>query len=471
VRVPAQRDTFDVLIVGSGVSGSAIAQELCRAGLRCALFEAGKHFTAATYPKEEVDASSQLYWGGGVELNHAADIGLLRPKAVGGGTIVNQALVDRFDALALDEWVAVSGAPLFSPAEMAPWYEKAEAQLSLRTLPPGSRNGNARIFEAGFRRNGYQASALRRAQKDCHNEDGNDCIECLQGCPLDSKQSTPVTTLKRALEAGLELHSECEVLEIRSDAAGTELVARSKDGTKARYRGARLVLAAGAIGNSKLLLQSGYGDRLPALGKGFYTHPQEMVLALYDEPVDAFRGAFQTMKSDDAGFRRRGFKLENVFAPPVGLAMLLPERGKKHQALMKRLRHFACIEVAVRDTAAGRIRLGDGGVTRIEKGWNAEDRRRREEGLNAISRIFRSTGARRILPGRLTIGLHLMGGCALGRDPSSSVVDDRFRLHGEKRVFAADSSIFPSAPGLNPSLTILALSLRAANGLLEEARA
>ncbi len=453
---------YDALIVGSGVSGSAFAQELCRAGLKCALFEAGKHFTAATYPREEIDASSQLYWAGGIELNRRADLGLLRPKAVGGGTIVNQALADRFDALALDEWEALSGTSLFSPREMAPWYEKAEAQLSLQTIPSSKRNRNARIFDEGFRRNGYQAAALRRAQKDCKNEEGNDCIECLQGCPLDSKQSTPVTTLKHALEAGLELYAETEVLGVRSDDDGAEVHVRLKDGTLAHFSGRRLILAGGAIGNSKLLLQSGYADKLPATGTGFYTHPQEMVLALYDEPVDAFRGSFQTMKSDDPGFRRQGFKLENVFAPPVGLAMLLPQAGKAHQTMMTRLRHFACIEVAVRDTNAGQIRVGPGGATVVDKNWNAEDLRRRAAGMNAISRIFRSTGARQILPGRVTIGLHLMGGCALGRDPKTSVVGADFRLHGEKHVYSADSSVFPSAPGLNPSLTILALSLRAA---------
>ncbi len=458
---------YDALIVGSGVSGSAIAQELCRAGWKCALFEAGKHFTAATYPREEIDGSSQLYWSGGVELNHRADIGLLRPKAVGGGTIVNQAPADRFDSLALDEWHEISGAGLFSPNEMETWYERAESQLCLKTLEPSQRNGNARIFEEGFRKNGYRSGSLRRAQKDCHNEQGNDCIECLQGCPLDSKQSTPVTTLKRALEAGLELHSECEVVGMRSDSHGAEITTREKDGSEGKYRGKRLVLAAGAIGNSRLLLASGYGAKLPWLGRGFFTHPQEMVLALYSEPVDAFKGAFQTMKSDEPRFRRDGFKLENVFAPPVGLAMLLPEMGARHQELMERLRHFACIEVAVRDTCEGRISLGPKGATRIEKDWNAEDRRRRAAGLDAIGRIFRSTGAERVLPGKFAIGLHLMGGCALGTDAETSVVGEDFRLHGEKNVYAADSSIFPSAPGLNPSLTILALSLRAASEILK----
>jgi choline dehydrogenase-like flavoprotein len=60
-----------------------------------------------------------------------------------------------------------------------------------------------------------------------------------------------------------------------------------------------------------------------------------------------------------------------------------------------------------------------------------------------------------------------MGGCALGTDPARSVVGPDFRLHGHRRTFVCDSSLFPSAPGINPSLTVMALALRAA----EEVRA
>lgn len=459
---------YDAIIVGSGVSGSAMAQELCAAGLKVALLEAGKHFTRHTYPREEVDGSSQLYWSGGVELTHQSDIGLLRPKAVGGGTIVNQALADRFDESALGEWTRLSGVDQLSVGALTPWYERAESQLNLQKIPRQYWNRNAEIFAEGFAKNGYRCAPLRRAQKDCHFEAGNDCIECLQGCPIDSKQSTPVTTLARALAAGLDLHAECEAYLVKSDRDGVEVRAVGTDG-EIRFFGRRLILAAGAIGNTKLLFQSGFGERMPALGKNFFTHPQDMVLGLYDEPVDAFRGPFQALKSDDENFRAQGFKLENVFAPPVGLAMLLPGVGRNHQALMKKLRYLACVEVAVRDTSPGTIHVSPDGRVRIEKSWNAEDRRRQTAGLNAITRILRSTGARRLLRGRVTIGLHLMGGCAIGEDSQAAIVGPNFHLHGHRHIYCADSSVFPSAPGLNPSLTILALSLQGAQTVLQEA--
>jgi len=462
--------TYDVIIVGSGVSGSFFSKPLCDAGLRCLMLEAGHLFSAETFPREEVDANAQLFWSGGIEFNRDVSIGLLRPKAVGGGSIVNQALVDRFDAAAFEEWKSIAGVSFFDLGEMQPWYELAEKELCIQSIPEKYWNSNARIFQKGCELHGYRYATLRRAQNDCRFEEGNDCILCLFGCPRDSKQSTLITVLKKALERGLELVSDFEVHFIGMK-NGTVLVkGTGKDGREGSFTAERLVLAAGAIGNTKLLLSSGFGERLPALGRGFYTHPQTMSFGLYDEPIRAHKGPFQALKSDDPNFRENGFKLENVFAPPGATAMLLPGFGESHQRLMEKMDHFACIEVAVRDTEPGTIRMRGSHIV-IEKKLNAEDKRRRDQGLAVVDHIFRSTGAKRIIRGGLPIGLHLMGGCAMGIHPETSVVDSQFRMHGEKNIYIADSSIFPSAPGINPSLTIMALSLRGANQMLKGRRA
>jgi choline dehydrogenase-like flavoprotein len=458
---------YDAIIVGAGVSGSWIADELTRAGKRCLVLEAGKHFPRGKYPQVEMDANSQLYWSGGIEFNATADIGFLRPKVVGGGSIVNQALVDRFEDLAWEDWARDSGGiEFFEKSKIAPHYDAVEERITIQTIPAEFRNGNAKIFEEGFQKNGYKCAPLRRAQKDCQFEKGTDCIECLAGCKLESKQSTPWTVLKRAEETGrLDLVAEFEVQRVSESSDGIEVEGITAGGARRTFRGAKLVLASGAIGNSKLLLLSGWGSRLPALGTHFYTHPQFMNLALYDRPVNSHKGPFQAFKSDDPNFRRAGFKLENVFAPPVAVSMLIPGVGSVHQELMREIIRFGCVEVAVRDVNPGRIRLS-GRKAVIDKSLGAEDQKRRLAGQNAVEKIFRSTGAKRFFPGAIGIGLHLMGGCRMGKDFKTSVVGPDFRVHGSKRVFAADSSIFPNAPGINPSMTIMALSLRGAQEIL-----
>jgi choline dehydrogenase-like flavoprotein len=465
--VASDSASSDVIVVGGGVGGSFVAKELTAAGRTVVLLEAGRQYGKGTYPRHEVDANSQLYWGGGMELNTAADLVLLRPKVVGGGSVVNQALVDRFDDDALDAWVKASGVGFLARAELERWYDRAEAELAIETIPAERRNGNAKVFLAGCEANGFQTAPLRRAQSDCRNHEGNDCIECLAGCPLESKQSMPWTLLRRAAATGrLTIVPELEVTRVAELPDRVEVEGARAGGLARTFVGKQLVLAAGAVGNSRLLLRSGLGGRLPAAGTGFYVHPQYLNLAVYGHRVEAFKGAFQSLKSADPRFRAEGFKLENVFAPPAGIAMLLRGTGAAHLELMEKLPYMACVEVAVRDTEPGRIRVDRQGNAIVHKTLNAEDRARRARGFAAIHRIWASTGAREVRDGQFGIGLHLMGGCALGTDPRRSVTGPDFRLHGFRRTFACDSSLFPNAPGINPSLTVMALALRAAQEVL-----
>ena len=56
---------FDVIIAGAGVSGSYMAAALTAQGKRCLVIEAGRYFEESKYPRNELDANSQLYWSGG----------------------------------------------------------------------------------------------------------------------------------------------------------------------------------------------------------------------------------------------------------------------------------------------------------------------------------------------------------------------------------------------------------------------
>ncbi|MBT7608124.1 MAG: GMC family oxidoreductase, partial [Bacteriovoracaceae bacterium] len=344
---------YDMIIIGAGIAGCIMAKEYAESGMNCLLLEAGKHFSKSTYPRKEIDANSQLYWSGGIELNTNADIGILRPKAVGGGSIVNQALLDRFDNVALDSFKDVSNVKYFNQNDMEKYYELALAEIALQEIPEAHRNKNAHIFIDGFKKYGYQCAPLKRAQKNCHYEEGNDCIECLAGCRIDSKQSMSITVLPKALEAGLTLESEFEVLSIKNDKTTVRVTGRDRYGDIKTFKAGNLTMASGAIGNSKLLLNSGFSKINKNIGKRFYTHPQFMTLAIYDEIINAQKGAFQSMKSDDPDFRVNKFKLENVFAPPVAISMLLPGLESQHLKKMKEITHMACIEVAVRDQNPG----------------------------------------------------------------------------------------------------------------------
>ena len=266
-----------------------------------------------------------------------------------------------------------------------------------------------------------------------------------------------MTTLRKALKDGAHLISNFEVLKIKYSTDWQE-VGGTWQGREYKFRSRKVIFAAGAIGNSKLLLNNGFGKKLPPLGKNFYTHPQYMVLGLYDKKINSHKGPLQSYKSFDPNFRRQGFKLENVFAPPVAISMLIPHIGRKHLEKMKQITQMACIEVAIRDTNPGIIRVNSSGKALVEKELNSVDQERKSAGMKAIRSIFEATGAREVIPGDLGIGLHLMGGCGIGANGSKAVVAPDFTVHDHPHFSIADSSIFPNAPGINPSLTIMALS-------------
>lgn len=448
----------DMIIIGAGPSGGIMAEGFVNQGLKCIMLEAGKHYNHQTYPHKEIDSNAQLYWGGGIEFTHQFDIGLIRPKVVGGGSIVNQALLDRFDENAWSAFKNDSGISFFNKDDMEPYYLEALSTVSVQEIPSEYRNKNAQVFIDGFEKNGFKYAPLVRAQKNCHYELGNDCIECLAGCRIDSKQSSAITTIRRAMEKGLKLKSEVEVVKIVPNNDFVDVFTVDVHGVKRVFRSKYVTLAAGAIGNSKILLMSDLSKKIPAIGNNFFTHPQFMLLGLYKEKINSHKGPFQAMKSADPDFRLKSFKLENVFAPPVAIAMLLPGFAKKHSDIMKKITHLACIEVATRDKIPGKITVSAKGKITVTKEIINEDLETRNKGYKAIHQIFQSTGAIKVINGEIGIGLHLMGGCSMGVDSNKAVISPDFNLFGFKNIFCADSSVFPNAPGINPSLTIMALS-------------
>ena len=457
----------DYIVIGSGPSGGNVAGNLFRAGADVLLLEAGKLFSKETFPRREAETSAKLYWGGGIEFDTDAKMGFLRARVVGGTSIVNQCLLDRFDDIAFNDWKAESGVDWFGVDEMAPYYQTIEDRLSLHTFVPDDFNRNAELFTQSCEKVGVKWGALRKGQDDCAHGRGNDCIACLGGCHRDSKQSSYVGFIRDAVKDGLNLQSETEVQHIEHTVDVVTIYALQK-GKQVVFKAKNLVLAGGAFGTTSMLLRSGFGKKLPALGKNFSSHPQFMSFGLLDEEVKAHKGYFQTVASKDPNLRQKGYKLENVFAPPISAAMLFSKTGTYHQDIMRNYNRMTCIEVAVRDENAGEIKTNNKGRLVVDKPFTSQDRRRRDEGRELIKEILINEGAKKVYDSPFAVGLHLMGGAVIGVDPVRSVVDPEFRVHGTQNMFIADSSIYPNAPGINPSLTIMALAQKLSNQLTGE---
>jgi choline dehydrogenase-like flavoprotein len=450
-------EQYDYIVVGAGTAGGILAHNLVKAGAKCLLLEAGKYMTKETFPTAEADASAQMYWGGGIEFSEDARMAFLRGKLVGGGSVVNQALMDRFDDVAIDDWRDESGIDYFSRETLDPLYEKAENMIALHTFKAEERTRNAELFVEGCEKSGYEWHFLRRAQKDCAFSKYNDCIACLGGCHRDSKQSSLVTYIREAEKEGLKIFADTTIEIVQSTTDGVKLFG-VKDGQVVSFATKNVILAGGAFGTTSLLLKSGFKKQIPSIGRYFATHPQFMFFGLYDEVINAHKGMFQSVASKDPRFRSMGFKLENVFAGPASIAMLYAGFGADHLDFMRHYDKMTCAEVAIRDENAGEIQVSKNGQLVVKKELTEQDKNRKHKGEEILKEILAASGAKRVIDSPMYFGLHLMGGARMGTDPVTSAVDPEFKLRDQQNIFVCDSSIFPNAPGINPALTIMALA-------------
>jgi cholesterol oxidase len=286
------------------------------------------------------------------------------------------------------------------------------------------------------------------------------------GCEDRSKTTLDLTYLPLALRHGAEIRSLAEVTGIGRDASG--YMVRWHDhvlGAERVLRTPRLVLAAGTFGTLRLLLAARDRDRslpdLPErLGRGF-TPNGDMAAVVYRSPLldDAGRGpAFGAFARVRAQGRHR-YLVGDVGLPLAALPLPGPVRA--------RLAQSAVLFAMGRDAGGATAWLDDGGL-RTDAGrlqdpaFYAE----LEASMAGIADHFRP---RRVLhnwphggsPTSLTT-VHPLGGAAIGSGPDDGVVDHTGRVFGHPGLYVADCSLYPSSPGLPPSMTIAALAERQA---------
>ena len=456
--------TADVVVVGSGAGGGRVALDLTRAGARVVVLEAGPRWEARELPLPEVEMLGRMYWNAGLELSTDASIIFTRGRGVGGSTIVNQALLDQFDEEVFARWRTTSGVPLFSTGQMAPWYAHALRDLQVATIGPARFNANSAQVARAFSQHGITWHGLRRGEgPECQTAD---CMRCLGGCPHESKQSSAVTTLREASRRGAVVHAGWTVQRLVERGPCVDVEAVGVEGTRT-WQAGLVVLAAGSLGTPQVLWRSGWKRDLPRLGEGFTCHPQFLTGAVLPVRVDAHRGAFQGVASSDPRYLARGYKFESNFVPPIVFHTLFQQRPGHD--LAERYRRMVGVEICLRDLAPGRLRLDRSGRLRVERALSREERDRWGEATAVLRDCYKQLGATEMMFSPKAFSVHPMGGCAMGADPTRGVVDPDFRVFGHPRVAVCDGSLFPAAPGRNPSLTIMALAGAAADQLRKAA--
>jgi len=200
--------------------------------------------------------------------------------------------------------------------------------------------------------------------------------------------------------------------------------------------------------------------------------------ARMDHIVDMARGVPQSFYVDE--FARDGIMFEGVAGPPAYAAMSLPLAGARHREAMASYRKLAQFGLMVSDISRGHVRsLAGRPVIRYD--LCRQDLAKFRAGLARLQELFQAAGAREVyLPLPAGVGaeqarpvdlklmaFHPLGTARADARASHGVTDGDLAVHGVAGLYVSDGSVVPSALGVNPQLTIMALATRLAFHLLE----
>jgi choline dehydrogenase-like flavoprotein len=494
----------DVAIVGTGAGGAITAEILAGEGFRVVLVEEGAYRTPEEFTLRETASLARLYRDGGAIPTRDGALSVVQGRTVGGSTVVNWTSSFRTPEPTLRHWREHHAIDGLSPTDLAPWFEVIEARLHI--APWELHNLNNQLLARGADKLGWSYGAIHRNVHDCAGHGF-----CGLGCPVKAKQSMDVTAIPDALAHGAVLATRvrAERLELRGGrVVGIEGVALDERGVRPtgrrlQVRAPWIVVAAGAINSPALLLRSGVPDPHTRLGKRTFLQTHNYSLSFTPEPIDPFYGAPQSIYTDQFTWRdgvtgRAGFNMEVVGAQPVVSMNFWKGFGPDMARFARRLRHLHILVSQIRDgfhqdSPGGEVHLRKDGSAVLDYPINdyiwdgvrssylAMAECQFAAGAESVhpacsdATTYRSwpearaaiTALRLRSPNVFLNSTHPLGGCAMGGDPRSSVVDPYGRHHQVKNLAVFDGSIFPTSLGVNPCLSIYALAARNATALAE----
>ncbi len=556
-----EKNSFDAIVIGSGISGGWSAKELCEAGLKTLMLERGRNVvhlkdypTATKNPWEfahrerlplsitkenpivdrcyAFNETSQHFFVKDKEHPYIQEkpFDWIRGYQVGGKSLLWARQTQRWskfdfagpgrDGYAV-EWP-------FTYEEFAPWYSHVEVFAGIsgnkdgvETLPDGEflppwqmncaeQEMQKKIMAAYKDRYVVQGRCAHlTSPQPIHLQQGrNPCQArslCERGCPFGGYFSSNSTTIPWAQKTGnLTLRPDSVVHSIifddkKNKATGVRVVdAHTKQMTE--YY-AKIIFVNAACLNSNLILLNSTSSRFPnglgndngLLGKYVCFHNYRgTVSASYDGPMDKYYYGRRPTQPMMPNFRNvykqetdflRGYMVH--FSASRGNAYPTngqPEIGGDFKDEVTEAGGwgvFAMMQGETIPKETNHVRLSkdekDGwGIPQLitSVGYDDNDEKSMKDFLSETSAMLDKAGCKNInqhdskqAPG---LDIHEMGGCRMGKDPKTSLLNKWNQFHNCKNIFVTDGSSMISTSTQNPSLTFMALSARAADYAVKE---
>jgi long-chain-alcohol oxidase len=499
-----ERDTeldCDAVIVGSGAGGGVAAGVLAGAGLDVVVVEGGDYYDDEDFDGSEYGALTR-YYSLAPQFTHDGSVLLIAGSCLGGGTVINYATSFRTPDEVRAEWAA-TGVPAFASDDYTVSLDTVCERLgvNLEHNEPSTRDQK---LQAGCVGLGWHIDAMPRGVRHCAQ--GKECGYCGLGCRVGAKQSVVKTWLADAVQGNTRLIVKTKVDRVLVEngrAAG--IAGRTVEGHRLAIRARAVVAAAGSIQTPALLKRSGLGN--PNIGKHLRLHPVTAVFGVFDEELKPWEGVMQALYSDqlrdlDEGY---GLKYETAGTHPHIFIPFSPWRSsREHFTLMQGLANTVPIGVLVRDRDGGEVRVARDGEPVVHYRLSPFDTAHMRTGIDGAAQILEAAGATQIYTshakwvaygpgggavrpdgvagsraefmaagdaagygaGQMTLGsFHIMGSARMGGSPAGSVCDPTGQTWDARDLYVFDASAFPSASGVNPQISIQAISHMGARGL------
>ena len=553
-------DTVDAVVVGSGFGGSVMAYRLAEAGKRVWVLERGKAYppnsfarTPAAMARNLWDPSKGLY--GLYNVWSFRKSGAILSSGLGGGSLIYANVLIRkpedwfFTNLPdgkREEWPV-------NRAQLEPHYDRVEKMLNAQFYPldaePYSGTPKMRAFQEAVRMldRGWEPVKLAVSFRSHHIDSPKNnppligapidenprnmfdmdrstcrlCGECDIGCNYGSKNTLDFNYLSEARRLGAEIKPLHEVRSFAPDPPHGYRVdyvihdpARDpgkRDLEIKTVRSKRLVLAAGTLGSTYLLLKNraSFPALSPRLGMRYSTNG-DMIAFL----VDATRGAPPQPLNLAPAFgaaitggmkvfegERVGFFVEE-WGNPYLVSWLVEVSGLL--GYLRRLIHFAWLNLRYQlgfandpDISAKLSALIGDAITSstsmpliamgleiptgvmslngrfLDIRWTEAPSKFYYDRLtDELKRVAEALGAKYTESPSITWNFHQyftahpLGGCAMGVDKNQGVVNDHGEVFDYPGLYVVDGSVMPGPVGVNPALTIAAVADRSADWLI-----
>ncbi len=515
---------FDYIVIGSGFGGSVSAMRLSQKGYRVGVIESGKKWRNEDFAKRNWNLNKFLWMPkvflyGIQRMNLLNDVFILSGAGVGGGSLnyANTLYVPP-DKFFENEAVKRLG----GKKALLPYYELAKKMLGATENPyTGDSDDLMRETVAEFgREDTYQKTqvGVYFGEKGIKSNDpyflgeGPDrvgcefCGACMTGCRKDAKNTLDKNYLYFADKFGAKIISENKVVDVKplSDdgTEGYEVTSVRTTGLffakKNTYRTKAIVFSAGVLGTLSLLIKLQENGRLPNLSKNLgkvVRTNSEAILSVksntrdvdfstgvaitssvhpdnntHIEPVryakgNDFMGLLSVLLTDGGGKMPRLLRyICNVLLQPIAFLRVLNPIGfayrnlimlvmQTHDNYINVLRKRRLIwpfsksltsEQATHKKNPVYIPIANDFARRMAKRMDGTP-------CSVITEVYMNT----------PITAHIMGGCSLSENPEKGVIDEKNNVKGYKNMLVVDASMIPANLGVNPSLSITALSEKA----------